>query len=278
MIIDFHTHVFPPQLAERALGKLSEASGTVPYTDGTPKGLHASMRAAGIDCAVVLPVATNPTKCVSMNDAALRAQEEPGLRYFGAMHPDCAEWHAELGRLAAHGFRGIKLHPIYQGVDVNDVRCLRILERAGELDLTVVVHAGNDIGFPGAVRCSPEMIADALSEVGGVRLVAAHMGGWQNWERVACLAEYPSVLLDTAFSTGPIRTRADGRFGGTPLPLLTEEHFLGIVRLFGAKRILFGTDSPWSDQAESLQCLRRLPLPTEELTAILGGNAERLLS
>ena len=140
-----------------------------------------------------------------------------------------------------------------------------------------VTHAGDDIGFPGAVRCTPEMIANALRQVGPVRLVAAHMGGWKNWERVELLAEFPTVYLDTAFSLGNIATRSDGRFSGKPLALLSESDFLRLVQSFGADRILFGTDSPWSDQAETLAHISSLPLPAAEKAAILGGTAAKLL-
>ena len=60
MIIDFHTHMFPHILAGRTLAKLSEYAGMKPYTDGTYEGLLASQKEAGIDCSVVLPIATRP--------------------------------------------------------------------------------------------------------------------------------------------------------------------------------------------------------------------------
>ena len=41
--------------------------------------------------------------------------------------------------------------------------------------------------------------------------------------------------------------------------------------------ILFGTDSPWSDQTAELARWRNLGLPDDVLAAALGGNAARLL-
>ena len=64
---------------------------------------------------------------------------------------------------------------------------------------------------------------------------------------------------------------------GGAVELLGEEQFVRMVRAFGADRVLFGTDSPWDGQAEALARLRALPLEGEELDAILGGNALRLL-
>ena len=50
-----------------------------------------------------------------------------------------------------------------------------------------------------------------------------------------------------------------------------------MVRTFGAERILFGTDSPWSGQRESLTWIRDTALNADELEAILGANAQKLL-
>ena len=53
--------------------------------------------------------------------------------------------------------------------------------------------------------------------------------------------------------------------------------FVRFVRLFGADRILFGSDSPWQDQKAGLARIRAFPLTEQELEGILGGNAARLL-
>ena len=60
MIIDFHTHTFPDTISEKALHKLSMASATLPFTDGTLGGLLSSMEKAGVDKSVTLPVMTSP--------------------------------------------------------------------------------------------------------------------------------------------------------------------------------------------------------------------------
>lgn len=277
MVIDFHTHTFPDRIAAGAISKLQSASHTVAFSDGTDAGLLASMQRSGVDCSVVLPVATNPLKVASMNSAILAIPPNERLIRFGAMHPDAPDWRAELGRLAAEGVRGIKLHPIYQGVDIDDPRSLRILERAGELGLIVVMHAGDDIGFPGVVRCSPGMTERALKQIGPVTLVMAHMGGWRNWEDVAELAQHPNAYLDTAFSLGAFTPLDDGYYAPDEVSLLKAEDFCALVHAFGAERVLFATDSPWADQRDSLRQFDALPLTDEEKSAILSKNAQRLL-
>ncbi|MBR3837328.1 MAG: amidohydrolase family protein [Clostridia bacterium] len=276
MIVDFHTHTFPPAIAEAALTKLSAASRSRAFTKGTPADLVASMQKAGVDRSVVLPVATNPLKVTKMNDISLAETEKNGLIYFGCMHPDAENALEEVDRMANRGLKGFKIHPVYQGVDINDPRFLRILDRAGERDLCVVMHAGDDIGFPGVVRCSPEMTAAALKQVGCPKLILAHMGGWKNWERVADALADTGVYLDTSFSLGEIPA-IDDTYSPEEKKLLKAEEFCALVRAFGAERILFGTDSPWTDQKESLEAIRALPLTLWEQKALLGGNAQRLL-
>ena len=281
MVIDFHTHTFPDKIAASALEKLSGASHTRPFSDGTAAGLSSSAKRAGIDLSVVLPVATNTKQVPNVNDYAAKANltaESTGLFSFGCMHPDYPEWKEELSRISALGLKGVKLHPVYQGVDFDDPRYLRILDRAGELGLIVVTHAGLDIGFPGVERCSPEHVLRAVKQVGPVTLVLAHMGGWRQWEQAEALLADQPVMIDTAFSAGELAPLGDGYYAPVELPMLDEAALLRMIRTFGADRVLFGTDSPWSDQKESLNFLRSLPLEETERESILSGNACRLLN
>ncbi len=276
MIIDFHTHTFPDNIAEIALKKLS-TDGHIPYfTDGTVLGLENSMQKAGIDYSVVLPVATNPLKLHSMNTTSIKNNGRDNLIYFGAMHPDAPDWEEELKRLSQNGIKGIKIHPVYQGVDIDDPRYLKILNKAAELGIIVLMHSGDDIGFPGEVRCSPKMIANALKQIGDIKIVLAHMGGWKNWVEVAEYLAPTSVMLDTSFSLGKI-TPLDNSYSDDFLDLLNEEEFLQLVNDFGSDRILFGTDSPWTDQKLSLEAINSLPILKEDKIKILSENAVKLL-
>ena len=280
MIIDFHTHTFPNEIASASLEKLRNAAHIATFTDGTVDGLVTSMRAAGVNHSIILPVATKPRQVPRINDLAARMNErvgENGLFSFGSIHPDFADWREELARVASLGLKGVKIHPAQQKTDLDDPRFLRILTRAGELGLIVVTHAGVDVGYPKAAHCSPAMIRRAVDQAGPVKLVAAHMGGWKNWEEAEELLEDTEVYLDTSFSTGCMTPLNDGYYASAQLQLLDAPHFLRMVRTFGAHRILFGTDSPWSGQTESIDWIRALPLDQAEKDAILGNNAKKLL-
>ena len=277
MVIDFHTHVFPDHIAEQTLHVLSGRSGTRPATDGTAQGLSGSMKEAGIDLSVNLPVLTHPKQADKVNDSLLRNYEEMlhlGILTFAGMHPDYENYRDKLRLLSREGIKGIKLHPAYQGTDLDAPSMMRIIDAASEYGLVILVHAGLDIGIPGHDYSSVKMILHILDEIRPGKLVLAHMGGWKGWAEVERDLAGADVWFDTAFSIGPIDT-VDNR---SPAPCnMEDEPFLSLCRKHGTDRILFATDCPWSDQKTYLETIRRLPLTEEERAAILGGNAEKLL-
>ena len=280
MIIDFHTHAFPDRIAASAVASLAGRSHTVPFTDGTNASLAASMKDAGIDLSVILPVATAPRQVEHINDNAAqisRSAEETGLLSFAGIHPCFPDWEAELERAAALGLKGIKIHPVYQDIPLDDPRFIRIFRKCGELGLIVVTHTGFDIGLPGVGRSTPLMARHAIEEAGPFTFVLAHMGGWKEWDDALRLLAGTGVYLDTAFSTDRITPSAEGYFAPEELKMLGPSEFIDMVHAFGSDHILFGTDSPWSPQKESLAWIRQLALPREDIDRILGGNAKALL-
>lgn len=281
MIIDVHTHTFPEKIAAHALETLSRNSHTRPFSDGTVRGLRASMSEAGITLSVIQPVATRPEQVTRINDTAMKinAGESAGIISFGGIHPDFPEWDAELSRIHENGIVGIKIHPVYQGVPIDDERYVRILARAGELGLIVMIHAGFDIGFPENDYALPERISRALDMAGSCRVILAHMGGWRCWnDAVRSFTGRENVYIDAAFSLGKFVPNGDGYYsGGDECMMLHDDEFVDIVRAFGSERVLFGTDSPWASQSDCVKALMSLGLSDDEKRNILYNNAANLL-
>ena len=264
MIIDFHTHIFPDKIAARSIEALSKVSGVKAATGGTLNGLLTSMDKSCVDLSVIMPVVTKPSQFESVNTFAAKVNEQytGRLLSFGGIHPDSEDYKAELDRIKELGLPGIKLHPDYQGVMIDDVRYMRIIEYANELGLIILVHAGIDIGLPEPVHCPPDKERKVLDAIKPKKLVLAHMGGWKQWEQVYEYLAGEDVYLDTAFT----------------FDYITLDSFLNIYKKHDKEKILFATDSPWSDATVDIERIKALPLSPQEIADILGNNAKRLLN
>lgn len=277
MMIDFHTHTFPEKIAARALARMQSMCHNAVFNDGTATALKKSMVLAGVTYSVVLPVVTNPDKTPHINDISISHSSEDGLIYFGGIHPDYEDYYKELGRIHDAGIKGIKLHPLQQGTDIDDIRYLRILQRCGELGLIVVLHSGADPGFPGEERCSPKMIRSALDQVGPVKLVAAHMGSLMYWDTVPEYLLNTGVFIDTSFALGKMAQTEEQFYTEEELQLLNEEDFCHLINLFGKERVVFGSDSPWNRQFYARKQIDILPLSQDVKDHIYYKNACKLL-
>ena len=294
MIIDFHVHTFPEKIAASTVRYLAGKSHTYPYTDGTIPGLISSMERSGVDLSVALPVATSPSQVEKVNRSILRDRmgsdylqascadtshkaEIPGIISLACMHPEYEDYRRELRFLKDHGFPGIKLHPAYQNIDLDDQRMMRIIDAASDLDMIVLVHAGIDIGISEHNYSPVSQILTVIDQIHPPKLVLAHMGGWACWDEVESDLAGADVWLDTAFSIGDIK-----RLPGDPvvpylLSNLTDEAFVRLCKKHGTSRILFATDCPWADQEDYVRRIRSLPFTDKEKSCILGENAARLL-
>lgn len=263
MIIDFHTHIFPDKIAARTIEALEAKAGLTASTDGTLNGLLASMEDAKVDMSVILPVVTKPSQFETINTYAAWVNDNyPGkLISFGGIHPDTEDYKKELDRIKELGLKGIKIHPDYQGVMIDDVRYMNIIEYADALDLIIITHAGVDIGLPDPVHCPPDKMRKVMDAIHPKKMVVAHYGGWNQWEEVYEYLAGENLYLDTAFTFDYIK----------------EDMFYKIMEKHGCDKILFATDCPWSSQKKDVESLKKLDLTEEVKGAIFYKNAEKLL-
>lgn len=280
MIIDFHTHTFPGKISAKTVSHLSQVSHSKPWTDGSMRALTASMKRSGIDYSVNLPVATSQDQVPKINRKLacnLEVMKEQGILTLGCMHPDYEHYKDELVFLKDHHIPGIKLHPAYQGMDLDDIRMMRVIDAASELNMVVLIHAGIDIGIYDHNYSSVPQILKVIEKLHPPKFVLAHMGGWGVWDEVESYLSGADVWFDTAFSIGPIVRAAND-----PVPPyleynLKDEDFIRIIRKHGTGRILFATDSPWADQQDYVNHIDRLPFNTKEKDQIFYRNASLLL-
>ncbi len=269
MIIDLHTHIFPDKMAHAAVAELEShlPKGQKAFSDGTLAGLLASQKEAGITTSVLLPVVTAPKQFDSINRFAENAAQTEGILAFGGIHPDNDRIEERLQSLKDRGFKGIKLHPDYQHCYINDPRNIRIIRTCVELDMMVAIHAGVDIGYPDPVHCPPALSVKMLDQVyegkepEKAHIILAHLGGHAMYKDVEELLAGRNIYLDTAYS----------------MDQLPVEDLIRLIRIHGTDRVLFGTDSPWTNQKQQVEYLRSLPLSEEEKEQILWKNAAKFL-
>ena len=262
MIIDFHAHAFEDALAAKAIPFLEEEGHVKAATDGRAASLIASMDRAGIARAVVCPIATKPAQFEGIRRwaRAVRAAE-PRLEMLLSVHPDDPEALARIDATAAAGFKGLKFHPYYQKFAIDEPRMFPLYERIAARGLLVVFHTGFDIAYPPERVADPVRVRRVMDAFPTLKFVATHLGGWRDWENARKYLIGQPVYIETSYCLHEMPV-AEAR---------------ALILAHPADRILFGTDSPWADQAEELARWRALGLPDDRLAAALGGNAARLL-
>jgi uncharacterized protein len=260
IIIDFHAHAFPDALAARAISQLEHGGGVKAFLDGRVSSLLASMDGAGICTSVVCSIATKPEQF----DPILKwsqAVASPRIVPLPSIHPKDSDPVGQAHRVAEAGLRGIKLHPYYQDFTIDDESLFPLYRALDTLGLFVVCHTGFDFAFPRDRRADPLRILRVLDRVPSLRFIATHMGAWDDWDEVEKHLLGKPITMDISLS----------------IELLGQERARAMLSAHPADRILFGTDSPWSSQSESLRMVRSLELDKEREQRLLSKNAEALL-
>ncbi len=260
-IVDFHTHAFPDALAARAMKTLLEETPGLPaYLDGTVGDLLRSMDRTGIEKSVVCCIATKPEQFEPILAWCEHIRSDR-LIPFPSVHPSDPSVADHVRRVRKAGFQGIKLHPYYQDFFAEEDRMLALYEAADRSDLLLVMHTGYDVAFPRIRRADPARILGVKERFPGLKLVATHLGAWQQWDEVRSQLIGRMVPMEISFALDELDTEQARS--------MILEHPDGCV--------LFGTDSPWTEQGQTLSLLERLQLPREKLRAILADNALALL-
>ncbi len=262
-VIDFHTHVFPDEIAPRALKALSEHSGPYrPCTDGTLSGLLSSMDSADISLSVVANIATRPTQLMPILEFSKKIKSDR-IYPLVSFHPQNS--HEEVRQLLQEAektdIKGVKLHPMYQGFSIDEKRMFPFYELFAQKGFFVVFHTGYDIAFPGNLQASIDRVVSVARDFPGLQIVTTHTGGWRQWDRLELLIEFENVYTEISMTI-----TETGRDRFTELLMSFPEH-----------RIFFGTDSPWTDQKDMVGELFKLDISESLRDAILYRNAAEFL-
>jgi predicted TIM-barrel fold metal-dependent hydrolase len=277
MIIDFHTHVFPPQIKKNRR-KYIEADPcfALLYSQkdsrlATADELIASMDKEGVDISVITNIGwTTHELCVETNDYILEsiARYPNRLIGFGAVQPLSHEAAiAEIERCVSGGIKGIgELRPDVQLVDLSDSQVITpFMETIRKHRLVLLTHTSEPIGheYPGKGSITPRLLYPLITTFPEVSIVCAHWGGGLPF--YALMPEVKRAMKNVYFDTA-----------ASPF-LYSPQIYRQVTQLVGDDKVLFGSDWPLLSPGRLLKEINSLNLPKETKDLILAGNAQKLL-
>jgi predicted TIM-barrel fold metal-dependent hydrolase len=262
-IIDFHTHIFPDKIAKPAMDALAAESGKYrPCTDGTLAGLLGSMKTANIAASVVANIATKPAQMLPILEFCKQIKSNT-IHPLISFHPSNDTYEVEdmFGEAHQAGIRGVKLHPMYQNINIDDKYMYGFYELMASFGFFVMFHTGFDMAFPGNTQADVERVKKVADWFKDLTIVCTHVGGWKQWDRISCLSGCKNVYTETSLTMSEI----------------SDDEFLKALSHFDEDRILFGSDSPWTDQKEMLERTLALKISDQRKEKLLYTNAVNLL-
>jgi predicted TIM-barrel fold metal-dependent hydrolase len=277
VIIDFHTHIFPPWLRERRDEYIKrDPCFSLLYSQpkakmATAEELLASMDEAGIDLSVALNIGwVNHELCVKTNDYILDSVSRYSTRLVGfcAIQPAAGDAAiAELERCAKSGAKGIgELRSDVQGFNLTDETTMKpLVDAALKHDLIFLTHSSEPVGheYSGKGSLTPDILYSFITGFPNLKLVCAHWGGGLPFYTL--MPEVAEALANVFFDTA------------ATVFLYKPEIFEQVSQIIGSDKILFGSDYPLIHQNRVLAQIQSAQLSEEDKARILGANAQKLL-
>lgn len=257
-IVDTHAHIFPDKIAEKAVESISNYYGIKMAGKGTVEGLLESGEKIGVSKYIIHSSATQVEQVKTINDyvSVVQASNDRFIG-FGTLYPGLEDAALELNRMISLGLKGVKLHPEFQGFNIDDENMMPIY-RAIEGKLPLLIHMGDE----SKTSSSPSRLSRILSMFPRLVVIAAHFGGYQMWNESIEYLLGKNLYMDTS----------------STLFILEPQKAVYMIRKHGSHKMLFGSDYPMWDHKEELERFLRLDLTEKERKAILCENAERLLN
>ena len=278
MIIDFHTHIFPPTIRNNKEIYLSSESGfKLLYSSPKSKMIGAkalieAMDENGIERSVVFGFPwEKPATTKLHNDYIMEMVAKHGERLIGFCCVDPCNDNAasEAKRCIEGGLSGIGELACYHSSLENGFadNLEPIMEICRKYDLPVIIHTSEPIGhaYSGKVPMSIQDIYRLVSRFKQNKIVLAHWGGgilFFSLLKKEVKAHLKHVYYDTAAS-----------------PYLYDPMIYSIaMQIVGKDRILFGSDFPLLAPRRYIEEIESTPLSTEDRHRIYGKNAIELLN
>jgi uncharacterized protein len=256
-VIDFHAHIFPEKIAQKAVVAIGRYYDIPMCGKGTADDLVAEGSKIGVQKYIVHSSATIPEQVVPINDFIINTCDAfPSFIGFGTLHPFFKDPSQEIDRIISRGIRGIKLHPDFQNYSIDDESMMPVYRAIGSR-LPILIHMGDE----NKNSSSPSRLLRVLDLFPDITFIAAHLGGYQMWREAMKNLVGRNLYFDTSSS----------------LAFLKPEEAADIIRAHGIERVLFGSDYPMWIHEDELERFMKLGFTKDECAMILWGNAAKLL-
>ncbi len=258
-VCDAHAHIFPEAIAQKAVTSIGDFySLDMYYNSGSPASLIEGGKKIGVTHYLVCSVATVPHQVKSINSFILNeCREHPEFVGLGTLHPDCDDTDEEIEKLIASGIKGIKLHPDFQRYNIDDERAMKIYETIDGRRPVLIQMGDSRYDYSRPYRL--ERVVNAFPKL---KVIAAHLGGYERWEEAITCLYSENVYFDTSSS----------------LAFITPEFAKELISTYGTDRIFFGTDFPMWDHVSELERFLALGFDEETNKKILSGNFKRFFN
>ena len=261
-IVDAHAHIYPQKIALKAVAAVGRFYGVEATMagKGSVEDLLTHCETAGITHFIVHSVATTPRSVPTINSfIAEQCQLHPEFIGFGTMHHEFGDMEAEVDRALSLGLHGFKLHPDTQQVNMDDPRLMNFYEIiSGRVPL--VVHTG-DYRYE---YSDPHRLVRILNTFPDLVVNAAHLAGWSVYD-----VGY-DIMHENSWPN-PERLFVDASSSFT---WVGRRHMRELVRMWGADRVMYGSDYPMWDPTHELNEMLHCDLTDDELEKVLWRNAE----
>jgi predicted TIM-barrel fold metal-dependent hydrolase len=273
MIIDCHTHIFPPSIRKnRESLTETEPAFRLLYDSAKAKLVGATelieqMDRSGVDKTVVFGF--------PWRDGELSRRHNDYVGEAASRFPDrllpfvCVDAMAEqaaeeVERCLAGGMRGVGELAFY--TENFDSSVARVIEPIASLcrtyDVSLIMHTNEGVGhwYPGKTEVSLKVIYELIRSFPDNRFILAHWGGGLFFYELL-KREAREVLSQVAYDTAAS-------------PFLYEPTIYAVaVRIVGAKKILFGSDYPLILPERYFEEMSAVGLSEDELAWIKGRSA-----
>jgi aminocarboxymuconate-semialdehyde decarboxylase len=307
MIVDWHAHVYPPEIArQRRWGNIYPL---------TIENLLEAHERAGIDLCVVsntLHYIKDKTPAEALgyirrwNEYAAEIQQrhtDRTVAFASAVPGGGKDFIAETERaVREYGLKGILINSSHNGTYPDDDAARPFFELITELDVPVMIHAptvsfgeermreyrlASSIGrpFDGCLSIARLIVRGVLEQFPKAKIVGCHLGG--GICEVIGRMDYAYELGDAASGLG---TYEPMMIRHAPSYYLKRMYFdtvsyhppavMCALQTVGADRLVFGSDAPplLSLLPKARKIIEELPISAAEKEGILGENALGLLN